>query len=197
MRFGHFFYPMNSDASRDSEAIEECLLAAELVKQLRIRRNIDCGAPLHWGGGIRRLVGIRSRRRVQDQTGDYRSWDHQDGAAQPGATGHTNSLSGQPESGPLDSGHGAWVQLQRLRVCWVWHHRGRGTKAASCTWSTVSRVVYLSWSRPSNSLSSLIWSMGHKSPTREHSETCCKANGQKFAALAARTDGRRVVPLVQ
>jgi len=34
MRFGHFFYPMNFDASRDYEAIEECLLEAELVEQL-------------------------------------------------------------------------------------------------------------------------------------------------------------------
>ena len=34
MRFGHFFYPMNIDASRDYEAIEECLLEAELVEQL-------------------------------------------------------------------------------------------------------------------------------------------------------------------
>ena len=34
MRFGHFFYPMNFDASRDYEAIEACLLEAELVEQL-------------------------------------------------------------------------------------------------------------------------------------------------------------------
>ena len=34
MRFGHFFYPMNFDASRDYEAIGECLLEAELVEQL-------------------------------------------------------------------------------------------------------------------------------------------------------------------
>jgi alkanesulfonate monooxygenase SsuD/methylene tetrahydromethanopterin reductase-like flavin-dependent oxidoreductase (luciferase family) len=34
MRFGHFFYPMNFDASRDYQAIEECLLEAELVEQL-------------------------------------------------------------------------------------------------------------------------------------------------------------------
>ena len=34
MRFGHFFYPMNFDASRDYEAIAECLLEAELVEQL-------------------------------------------------------------------------------------------------------------------------------------------------------------------
>ena len=34
MRFGHFFYPMNFDPSRDYEAIEECLLEAELVEQL-------------------------------------------------------------------------------------------------------------------------------------------------------------------
>ena len=34
MRFGHFFYPMNFDASRDYEAIEDCLLEAELVEQL-------------------------------------------------------------------------------------------------------------------------------------------------------------------
>jgi len=34
MRFGHFFYPMNFDASRDYEAIAECLLEAELVEHL-------------------------------------------------------------------------------------------------------------------------------------------------------------------
>ena len=34
MRFGHFFYPMNFDPSRDYEAIEECLVEAELVEQL-------------------------------------------------------------------------------------------------------------------------------------------------------------------
>ena len=34
MRFGHFFYPMNFDASRDYEAIEKCLQEAELVEQL-------------------------------------------------------------------------------------------------------------------------------------------------------------------
>ena len=34
MRFGHFFYPMNFDASRDYEAIEECLAEAELVEEL-------------------------------------------------------------------------------------------------------------------------------------------------------------------
>ena len=34
MRFGHFFYPMNFDPSRDYEAIEECLHEAELVEQL-------------------------------------------------------------------------------------------------------------------------------------------------------------------
>ena len=34
MRFGHFFYPMNLDPSRDCEAIEECLAEAELVEQL-------------------------------------------------------------------------------------------------------------------------------------------------------------------
>ena len=34
MRFGHFFYPMNFDPSRDYEAIEECLLEAELVEEL-------------------------------------------------------------------------------------------------------------------------------------------------------------------
>ena len=34
MRFGHFFYPMNFDASRDYAVIEECLLEAELVEQL-------------------------------------------------------------------------------------------------------------------------------------------------------------------
>jgi alkanesulfonate monooxygenase SsuD/methylene tetrahydromethanopterin reductase-like flavin-dependent oxidoreductase (luciferase family) len=34
MRFGHFFYPMNFDASRDYQAIEDCLAEAELVEQL-------------------------------------------------------------------------------------------------------------------------------------------------------------------
>ena len=34
MRFGHFFYPMNFEPSRDFETIEECLLEAELVEQL-------------------------------------------------------------------------------------------------------------------------------------------------------------------
>ena len=34
MRFGHFFYPMNFDSSRDYQAIEECLLEAELVEEL-------------------------------------------------------------------------------------------------------------------------------------------------------------------
>jgi len=34
MRFGHFFYPMNLDASRDYQAIADCLAEAELVEQL-------------------------------------------------------------------------------------------------------------------------------------------------------------------
>lgn len=34
MRFGHFFYPMNLDASRDYQAITDCLAEAELVEQL-------------------------------------------------------------------------------------------------------------------------------------------------------------------
>jgi alkanesulfonate monooxygenase SsuD/methylene tetrahydromethanopterin reductase-like flavin-dependent oxidoreductase (luciferase family) len=34
MRFGHFFYPMNLDASRDYQSIEACLHEAELVEQL-------------------------------------------------------------------------------------------------------------------------------------------------------------------
>ena len=34
MRFGHFFYPMNFDASRDYQAIEDCLYEAELVEEL-------------------------------------------------------------------------------------------------------------------------------------------------------------------
>jgi alkanesulfonate monooxygenase SsuD/methylene tetrahydromethanopterin reductase-like flavin-dependent oxidoreductase (luciferase family) len=34
MRFGHFFYPMNLDASRDYQAIVDCLAEAELVEQL-------------------------------------------------------------------------------------------------------------------------------------------------------------------
>ncbi len=34
MRFGHLFDPMNFDASRHYEAIEECLFEAELVEQL-------------------------------------------------------------------------------------------------------------------------------------------------------------------
>ena len=34
MRFGHFFYPMNFDPSRDCLAIEECLQEAELVEEL-------------------------------------------------------------------------------------------------------------------------------------------------------------------
>ena len=34
MRFGHFFYPMNFDSSRDHQVIEECLLEAELVERL-------------------------------------------------------------------------------------------------------------------------------------------------------------------
>lgn len=31
MRFGHSFYPMNFEPSRDCDAIEECLLEAELA----------------------------------------------------------------------------------------------------------------------------------------------------------------------
>ena len=34
MRFGHFFYPMKFDDSRDTQAIEECLAEAELVEEL-------------------------------------------------------------------------------------------------------------------------------------------------------------------
>lgn len=34
MRFGHFFYPMNPDASRDYQALEACLDEIELVEQL-------------------------------------------------------------------------------------------------------------------------------------------------------------------
>ena len=34
MRFGHFFYPMKFDDSRDEEAIQECLAEAELVEKL-------------------------------------------------------------------------------------------------------------------------------------------------------------------
>lgn len=34
MRFGHFFYPMNFDASRDYQAIADCLAEAELVERL-------------------------------------------------------------------------------------------------------------------------------------------------------------------
>ena len=34
MKFGHFFYPMNPDPSRDSSLIDECLLEAELVERL-------------------------------------------------------------------------------------------------------------------------------------------------------------------
>ncbi|MGE3536874.1 MAG: LLM class flavin-dependent oxidoreductase [Candidatus Tectimicrobiota bacterium] len=34
MRFGHFFYPMNLDPSRDYQAISDCLAEAELVEQL-------------------------------------------------------------------------------------------------------------------------------------------------------------------
>ena len=34
MRFGHFFYPMNFDPSRDHQAIEDCLQEAELVEEL-------------------------------------------------------------------------------------------------------------------------------------------------------------------
>ncbi len=34
MRFGHFFYPMKFDDSRDSDAIQECLAEAELVEAL-------------------------------------------------------------------------------------------------------------------------------------------------------------------
>jgi alkanesulfonate monooxygenase SsuD/methylene tetrahydromethanopterin reductase-like flavin-dependent oxidoreductase (luciferase family) len=34
MRFGHFFYPMNLDASRDYQAIVDCLAEAELVEHL-------------------------------------------------------------------------------------------------------------------------------------------------------------------
>ena len=35
MRFGHFFYPMNFDQSKDCEGIENYLVEAELVEQLR------------------------------------------------------------------------------------------------------------------------------------------------------------------
>ena len=34
MRFGHFFYPMNFDPSKDHQAIEDCLEEAELVEQI-------------------------------------------------------------------------------------------------------------------------------------------------------------------
>ena len=34
MRFGHFFYPMKFDDSRDEQAIQECLAEAELVEAL-------------------------------------------------------------------------------------------------------------------------------------------------------------------
>ena len=34
MRFGHFFYPMNFDPSRDYQAIQDCLQEAELVEEL-------------------------------------------------------------------------------------------------------------------------------------------------------------------
>ena len=34
MRFGHFFYPMKFDDSRDDQAIHECLEEAELVEEL-------------------------------------------------------------------------------------------------------------------------------------------------------------------
>ena len=34
MRFGHFYYPMKFDDSRDTQAIEECLAEAELVEEL-------------------------------------------------------------------------------------------------------------------------------------------------------------------
>ena len=34
MRFGHFFYPMNFDQSKDYQGIENCLIEAELVEQL-------------------------------------------------------------------------------------------------------------------------------------------------------------------
>ncbi len=34
MRFGHFFYPMNFDPSRDAQSIDTCLDEAELVEQL-------------------------------------------------------------------------------------------------------------------------------------------------------------------
>ena len=34
MQFGHFFYPMTSDASQDAQAIKDCLYEAELVEEL-------------------------------------------------------------------------------------------------------------------------------------------------------------------
>ncbi len=34
MRFGHFFYPMKFDDSRDDQAIQECLNEAELIEEL-------------------------------------------------------------------------------------------------------------------------------------------------------------------
>ncbi len=34
MGFGHPFYPLNFDPSRDCDAIEECLLEPELAEQL-------------------------------------------------------------------------------------------------------------------------------------------------------------------
>ena len=34
MRFGHFYYPMNFDESKDSQAIDNCLYQAELVEEL-------------------------------------------------------------------------------------------------------------------------------------------------------------------
>ena len=34
MRFGHFFYPMSMDASRDVQAIDDCLYEAELAEEM-------------------------------------------------------------------------------------------------------------------------------------------------------------------
>ena len=51
MRFGHFFYPMKFDDSRDEQEIQACLDEAQLVEELGLPRNRPKPTP----GPYRRL----------------------------------------------------------------------------------------------------------------------------------------------
>ncbi|GIT69853.1 MAG: hypothetical protein Ct9H300mP27_09570 [Chloroflexota bacterium] len=52
MRFGHFFYPMKFDDSKDADEIQNCLEEAELVENLQMERfgspNIIYGRMRIW-----------------------------------------------------------------------------------------------------------------------------------------------------